>query len=446
MYLLILLIISILFIIWGTTYLKINAFFVLFSVALFAGIFAGLPLDKIIIALKAGFGHTMEKIGLLIILGTALGVILEKTGTTIAMANFILKKVGESQSPLAISITGFVVGLPIFCDSGFIILSGLNQSLVKRAQLNQVMMASMLATALYSVHCLVPPHPGISAAVGKLGSDMGLVMLLGIGLAIPGAVFGYYWAKYRSISPADSNPAIATNPLEIEKNKVENEIGQAGLGFFCIFFPIFLIAFKSIALLWFAHWHNHSIIQIIVFVGEPIIALFLALLIALTLISPAKKSEIGHWLSESVEKAGIVLAIIAAGGTFGEMIQATNMSGALGEMLKPLHLGIFFPFLITFVLKTAQGSSTVAVITSASLVLPMLGELGLDSEWGRILAVLAMGAGSMAISHANDAYFWVVSKFSNTSPEATLRVYTTATIGMSIITQLSIFILYLILN
>jgi GntP family gluconate:H+ symporter len=115
-------------------------------------------------------------------------------------------------------------------------------------------------------------------------------------------------------------------------------------------------------------------------------------------------------------------------------------------MLKPLHLGIFFPYLITFVLKTAQGSSTVAVITAASLVLPMLGELGLDSEWGRVLAVLAMGAGSMAISHANDAYFWVVSKFSDISAENTLSVYTTATIGMSIITQLSIFALHIILN
>jgi gluconate:H+ symporter, GntP family len=444
-YLLILLIISILLIVLGTTRFKINAFFVLFPVALFAGIFAGLPLDKIIVTLKAGFGHTMEKIGLLIILGTALGVILEKTGTTLAMANFILKKVGESKSPLAISTTGFVVGLPIFCDSGFIILSGLNQSLVQRAQLNKVMMASMLATSLYSVHCLVPPHPGISAAVGKLATDMGLVMLLGIVLAIPGAVFGYFWAKNQNFTKFSNEIESNENPFENVKKPDLVANDQAGLGFFCIFFPIFLIALKSIVLLIFGQFlANNLLIQIIAFVGEPIMALSLALLIALGLVNAKQRPEIGHWLGESVEKAGMVLAIIAAGGTFGEMIQATNMSGALGALLQPLHLGIFFPFLITFVLKTAQGSSTVAVITAASLVLPMLNELGLNTEWGRILTVLAMGAGSMAISHANDAYFWVVSKFSGISPEATLKVYSTATVGMSLITQFCIFVLYLI--
>lgn len=437
MYLLSLLIISIGLIIIGTAKLKINAFFVLFTVALLTGILAGLPLDKIIVTLKAGFGHTMEKIGLLIILGTALGVVLEKTGTTLKIANYILQHLGQSKSPLAIAVTGFVVGLPVFCDSGFIILSGLKQSLAQKARLNKAMMAAILATSLYSVHCLVPPHPGISAAVGKLSADMGIVMLLGIFLAIPGTVFGYFWAKRQN---------DVSNFVPQKKEEFLTEKGSS-VGFLFIFFPIFLIALKSLVFLSVKNEisQKYFMFQLLAFLGEPIIALSLALLAALFLVKHSQINELNHWLSESIEKAGMVLAIIAAGGVFGEMLMVSNMSETLGEVLKPLHLGIFFPFLITFILKTAQGSSTVAVITAASLVSPMLGELGLDAEWGRILAVLAMGAGSMMISHTNDAYFWVITKFSEISPNDTLRLYSTSTIGMGLISQILIFVLSLIL-
>ncbi|MDQ3279202.1 MAG: GntP family permease, partial [Bacteroidota bacterium] len=156
-YLLATLVASIAFIIWMTAYKKVNAFFVLLLAALAVGLLGGLSLDKIVATLKTGFGHTMEKIGLLIILGTTLGVVLEKTGATLSMANAILRSVKEKNAPAAIAITGFIVGIPIFCDSGFIILSGLNHSLVKKAHHKMPVMAVALATSLYSVHCMVPP-------------------------------------------------------------------------------------------------------------------------------------------------------------------------------------------------------------------------------------------------------------------------------------------------
>ena len=143
-----LLIASIGFIIWSTAYKKLNAFFALLLAALAVGIFSGLPLENIVSTLKTGFGHTMEKIGLLIILGTTLGVILEKTGATMSMANRILKMVSEKNAPAAIAITGFIIGIPIFCDSGFIILSGLNHSLVKKSNQKMPVMAAALATSL----------------------------------------------------------------------------------------------------------------------------------------------------------------------------------------------------------------------------------------------------------------------------------------------------------
>src|ERR1700754_362838 len=178
-YLFFLLIAGIACIVWLTAYKKINAFVVLLLVALSIGILSGLSLDSIAATLKAGFGHTMEKIGLLIILGTMLGVILEKTGATTSMAGYILQKVKDKNAPAAISITGFIIGLPIFCDSGFIVLNGLNHSLVQKTKFSMPVMAAALGTSLYAVHCLVPPHPGITAAVGTVGGDLGIIMLWG---------------------------------------------------------------------------------------------------------------------------------------------------------------------------------------------------------------------------------------------------------------------------
>jgi GntP family gluconate:H+ symporter len=207
--------------------------------------------------------------------------------------------------------------------------------------------------------------------------------------------------------------------------------------------PIGLIAAKSILQLATTPQHIAQSIplRILSFLGEPVIALAAGILISFTLIQKTHKKELSNWLTGGVEKAGIILAIIAAGGMFGEMLQATGMGKNLGDLLSGWSLGIFFPFLITAVLKTAQGSSTVAVITAASLVTPLLAHLGLDSSMGVTLAILSMGAGSMVVSHANDAYFWVISRFSNLETAATLKVYSVATLLMGVTVQLLIWLL-----
>lgn len=440
-YLLFLLIVSIGFIVWITAYKKVNAFFALLVAAMGVGILSGLPLDKILATLKTGFGHTMEKIGLLILFGTTLGVILEKTGATISMANAILKLVREKNAPAAIAITGFVVGLPIFCDSGFIILSGLNHSLVKKTHFRMPVMAAVLATSLYAVHCLVPPHPGITAAVGTAGGNLGMVMLWGIVLAIPAALAGYLWSTGRGakIRHEYIEPEIVEQP--------NGPLPAARLAFLPVILPIGLIAFRSIiALVGLPEQVAGSVFaRIVIFIGDPVIALAIGILVSITLISKEDKKEWSHWLTTGVEKAGMILAIIAAGGMFGEMLQTTGMGKNLGDLLGGLSLGIFFPFLITAVLKTAQGSSTVAIMTAASIVTPVLTTLGIHSPMGLTLAILSMGAGSMVISHANDAYFWVISRFSNLETAATLKVYSIATLLMGLTVQLIIWLLFIAL-
>jgi GntP family gluconate:H+ symporter len=180
------------------------------------------------------------------------------------------------------------------------------------------------------------------------------------------------------------------------------------------------------------------------FVGDPIVALLVGVALALTLVRGGK-SVVNHLLTEGVDKAGPVLAIVAAGGGFGAVLKETGIGDSLGQVLSPLGLGIFLPFLVTAVLKTVQGSSTVAIITAASLVGPLFPELGLDTPWGRLLGTLALGAGSMLVSHANDAFFWVVTRFSDLEPGVTFRVYSPATVLMGGLTQLLVFLLSLVL-
>jgi GntP family gluconate:H+ symporter len=441
-YLLFLLIASILFIIWLTAYKKVNAFFALSLAALAIGIFSGIPSAEIVEALKAGFGHTMEKIGLLIILGSTLGVILESTGATLSMATYILGKVKEKNAPLAIAITGFIIGLPIFCDSGFIILSGLNSSLVMKTHYRMPVMASVLGVSLYAVHCLVPPHPGITVAVAATAADMGIVMIIGIGLAIPATIIGYIWSVWKGKKVKDNNNGVA-QPASISNTDLPN----AGLSFLPVVLPILLIAIKSVVTLFMGkdQMTEHPLYAFISFIGDPVIALAIGIGVSFTLIRKTSKNQLSKWLADGVEKAGMILAIIAAGGMFGEMLAHTGLSKNLGNLLGNLSLGIFFPFLITSILKTAQGSTTVAIITASTLITPMMHELHLDSALRTALMVLSMGAGSMVVSHANDAYFWVISRFSNLDTSSTLKVYSVATLLMGITVQLIIWVLFMLL-
>jgi len=179
-----------------TAKFRVHAFFALMIACFVTGLGVGMNASEVITVIKDGFGSIMKSLGFIIVLGTTLGVLLEHTNCTQVMANFILRKVGERNAPLALSITGFIVGLPVFCDSGYIVLSGLNRSLIKRTGISAVVMSVSLATGLYAVHCLIPPHPGAAAAAGTIGVDFGKLISYGIIIAIPAMIVGHIWAKY----------------------------------------------------------------------------------------------------------------------------------------------------------------------------------------------------------------------------------------------------------
>ncbi|TZF83170.1 GntP family permease [Pedobacter sp. BS3] len=421
-----------------TTRYRITAFFALIIASFVVGLGMGMPLAGVLQTVKDGFGNILKSLALIIILGTVLGTLLEYTGSTRVMASYILRKVGERRSALAMSLTGFIVGLPIFCDSGYIVLSGLNNSLAKRTGISIAVMAVSLATGLYAIHCMIPPHPGAAAAAGIIQVDVGRLVLFGIVVAVPAMIAGHLWANYAGKKA--NVIADDTNHIEVTDNQSGPSVIRA---FMPILIPILLIAIKSfftVDPLVTGKW-----IQVVLMAGDPVIALTIGILLAFNSKRGWKKDTVSKLLHDGVEKAGSILLIIGSGGAFGAVLAAAKIGEQFSEALPLASLGLLFPFLITFIIKTAQGSSTVAIITAASIVLPLLPALGMDNERGHLLSVLAMGAGSMMISHANDAYFWVIAKFSGLDMRTMLRVYSTATLVMGLTSLLVVYVLSLLL-
>ncbi len=426
--------ISILAIVYLTSSLKLKAFVALFLVSVFLA-FTTLPADTVVSTIKEGFGNTMASIGFLIIFGAMIGITLDRTGATISIASYILSKTGEKKGAQALGITGFITGLPIFCDSGYIILSGLAKSFSAKSKVPMAFMATVLATSLYSVHCLIPPHPGALAAAGIMGVNVGNLILAGILFAVPGALAAWFWSRLM-VKKHDYPPAA--EPVEADQIKHE-KIPSALMSFMPVVVPLLLITIKSLITL-FDRDGASLLFRIFRIPGEPVFALATGVILSLFLLKKKDIESINSVFTEAIEKAGPILIVTAAGGMFGMVIRETGVGESVGKLMAGTGAGILVPFVITALMKTAQGSSTVAIITSASFVLPMLEMLGLGSEWGRMLAMLSMGAGSMVISHANDSYFWVISSFSGLDIKTTIRVYSSSTLVMGIVVFLCVWV------
>jgi len=424
-----------------TSVLKYNTFLSIFVVSLLIAV-GTLPLQDVVPTILTGFGNTMKSIGLIIIFGIILGLILDKTHATKSIAHAILKLTGKKNAGLAVHSTGFITGIPIFCDSGFIVLQGINKSLVESTGKPMVFMASVLAAGLYSVHCLIPPHPGATAAAGIMSANIGQLILIGLPVAAVAALSGFLWVKF--ITRNDLN----TQPIDDSDKKNQNEaieLPSAFRSLLPIVVPVLLLSGRS-AFLLLAPGDQGALTKIISFLGEPIIALMIGILLAVSLYKKVNSKELNELFDLSIEKAGTILAITAAGGIFGTVIKATGIGEVAGVYLAATGLGLFVPFLIASFLKTAQGSSTVAIMTTASIISPMLASLNLNGSSGIVLATLAMGAGSMFISHTNDSYFWVITKFSDLEVKSTLRVWTTTTAVMGIFAFAAVWILSLFLR
>ncbi|MDI6601886.1 MAG: GntP family permease [Thermoanaerobacteraceae bacterium] len=442
--LLIFLVLAIVFIVYSTSKWKLHPFLSLLFAAYGVAFLSGMPFKYIGTIISSGFGNLMTSIGLVIVFGTIIGTVIEKSGAALRMADTVLNVVGEKRSALAMSIIGYITSIPVFCDSGFVILTPLNKALARRAGVPLATMAVALSTGLYATHTLVPPTPGPIAAAGNVGADLGLVILIGIVVSIPAALVGLWWAGRvgKTIEIEGEKENISYDELKKQYKSLPN----AWLSFAPIVVPIILIALSSIVN--FTKYTGFGS-QFVVFLGTPVNALMVGVLLSFLLMPNLSEETITGWIGQGMKDSVNILLITGAGGALGSVLSNTPMadyikSFATGGMTGAM--AILLLFIISALLKTAQGSSTVALVTTSSMMAPMLPQLGIASPVQLALAVMAIGAGAMTVSHVNDSYFWVVSQFSGMKVTDAYKAQTMATLLEGLTTIAVTLILFFIIG
>ncbi len=427
---------------------KIHPFLSIMLVALVLALLAGIPMPQVPKVIGEGFASTFTSIGIVIILGALIGAILEQTGAALTLADAVIRLVGEKRPGLALELMGWIVSIPVFCDSGFVILNPIRKALVKRTGAPSVTLTVCLACGLYIAHVFIPPTPGPIAAAQTLGIGEDLLLLMGLGVVT--SVFpltaGYLYARFigRRIKASDDNNEQTAESYEALKAG----FGQLpGLAFSLapLVVPIVLMALSSVAAM--LHWSGWAG-DLCLFVGHPMIALAVGALLAVLLLAKSGKStELFRLTDETLRTVGPILFVTAAGSVLGRVIAASGLMEYITEEAPVLQtLGVVFPFLVAALFKSAQGSSTVAITTTAGLIAPLLPALGLESSAEISLAVLAIGAGAMTVSHANDSYFWVVTRFGGLSVKDGYRSQTLATLVMGLAAITGICLLQLFLH
>ncbi|MCI7479482.1 MAG: GntP family permease [[Pasteurella] aerogenes] len=447
-------IVAIIVMIWMIAKLKVHPFLALMTISLALAFLAGIELNKIPTIIGDGFSGTFKSIGLVIIFGAIIGTVLEKTGAALKLADMVVKLVGQKRPELAMLIMGWVVGIPVFCDSGFVVLNPIREAIRKKIAANPVGMAVALSAGLYASHVFIPPTPGPIAAAGAVGLSHNLLLVIGMGVivSIPVLLASYLFAKYigKQVTISDEEADTVINQSYEELLKKYGTLPSGTLSLAPIFVPIVLMALGSISKIMGLAGGLGNVMN---FLGNPIIALAIGVIFSIFLLVNTKKlSEFDALTNDTLKLVGPILFITAAGGVLGKVI---TEAGFVEYIKQNAHVistaGIFFPFLISAVLKTAQGSSTVAIITTASIMGmfsasdSLMNALGLTSEIAAALTVMAIAAGSMCVSHANDSYYWVVTNFTKMTPQQGYRTQTTLTFIMGIVGILTVYVLSLLL-
>lgn len=436
---------------------KIHPFLSLMGTSLLLAIVVGLPLAKIPGIIGSGFSGVFSSIGIVIILGALIGLILERTGAAIRLADVVIRCVGEKHPQLALMLMGWIVSIPVFCDSGFVILNPIRKALCRKLQgTSPVGMAVALSGGLYVAHVFIPPTPGPIAAAGSLGlaDNLAGVILVGILASIPALIAAYIVSLYIS----KKNISVQNNMEEENDTEASYEelvasfhkLPGAAASFAPIIMPLILMAAGSIVAM---AGMNGALATGLKFLGNPIIALTVGLFFAIYLLTTTNKMpSFASITDETLKTVGPILFITAAGGVLGKVITEAGFVDFMKTNAAFLaSVGVFFPFIISAILKTAQGSSTVAITTTAGIMgmysdsASMMSALGLNSEMAALLTVMAIGAGAMTVSHANDSYFWVVTNFTGMDPQDGYRTQTLMTLVVGIVSMLAIFLASLIL-
>ncbi|MGB4439876.1 MAG: GntP family permease [Sedimentibacter sp.] len=433
---------------------KIQAFPALIVTAITIGLLSGLPALDTISATTTGFGNTLSSIGIVIGFGCIMGNFLEKSGAAKRMALTILKIVGVKRADIVLGLSGFLVSIPVFCDSGFIILSQLAKEFSRITKKSMVGLGGILGMGLYITHFLVPPTPGPLAVAGTLGIDLGVFIIFGLLLSIPlfiVAIFIFRWFgnKYPDLIPEETidKSKYTDEQLKVldkislktkngetlvssdfEELMSTEELPGAFVSFLTIVAPIFLILLNTFAKIVGIEGFP---LQIIGLLGNPVVALFISILISVYILAKNLDTDEARKIMEkSLADAGLIVFVTGAGGALGNVIKVTNIGQIMAEGIISINMPVILvPLLIGTMMRFPQGSGTTAMITGSAIIAPMVATLGLNP----LMTGLAICLTAMCPSYLNDSYFWVVTNFSGMDVKTSLKTWSVATIIIPIV-------------
>lgn len=432
---------------------RLDAFVALLLAALVTGFVAGSPATDTLDSIIGGFGETMGEIGIVIGLGVAVGKILEVSGAADALATAFVRALGKGREPWAMAGTGALVSIPVFCDSGYVIMNPLARSIARVKRAGYVTLALALGAGMTLTHHLVPPTPGPLAVAGLVGADLGGLILAGlifavllmpivvayarwigpkledhVAPAVREAVYGS--ARSRSTATVGGHGGDSDDDGDdIEPENTQPRRMSAAMAALPLLVPLLLILANTVAtaidrsakgVLAKEEYAASTYAEVLAFLGDPIVALLIGLVLAVYVLLPrwTTRGQVAGWMSDAASSAGLILLITGAGGAFGQVLRDSGVGDELAKAIAATSLpGVLVPFLIATLVRIAQGSGTVAMVTAASVSAPLLAGLGVSP----LLAALGCCAGSMVFSYFNDSYFWVVTRFTGLDGIAALR-------------------------
>jgi Gnt-I system low-affinity gluconate transporter len=404
---------------------RLHAFIALLVTSLVVAVLGGIPLAEIADLIQREMGGTLGYIAVVIGLGAMFGEMLQQSGGARSIANTLLRVFGDRYSPWALGLTGLIVSVPVFFDVALIVLIPLVYSLGRRSGRSLLYYAIPLMAGMAVAHSFIPPTPGPVAVAGLLGADLGWVIAVGVVTGIPATIVGGIWFGRRMSSRVHLEvPDYMHLPAETDQETTANA-PSFGLAVGLIALPLVLILLGTASSVTLPD--EHPMRDLLAFVGHPFTALTLATLLSFYMLGTRfgfSSDEIRRMATKSLEPVGLIILVTGAGGVFGKVLVATGVGTAVADWMATSRLPLVaLAFLIAVVVRVAQGSATVSMVTAAGLVAPILEATDLSAPQVAAI-VIAIASGATVLSHVNDSGFWLVSRYLGMSEKQTLRVWT----------------------
>lgn len=440
---------------------KLQPFVALMLVSIIVALVAGVKPADLVATIEGGMGKTLGHIAIIIALGAMIGRIIELSGGAEALATSLINRFGNKRTPLALTVAGFMVGIPVFFEVGVIILMPLAYGVARAARKPLLIFALPMCAALLSVHAFLPPHPGAVAAAGQLGADLGRVLMFGIPIVAVLCLIGYLIAgrMTRKTYPmtddiraevygphitdqdlvawannAYSTSKEATHTRELGLEESASSLAArlpkapapgAGIIIALILLPIVLILLGTLATSMLPA--DSAVRSVLTVVGAPLVALLIDTLLCAWILGSRRgwsRSQVSDVIGSALPGVAMVILIAGAGGVFGKVLVDTGIGAVVSEALRNTGLPVLaLGFLLTLLLRAVQGSTTVALVTTAGILGPLIATLNLSANHMALLC-LAMGGGGLAMSHINDAGYWMFTKLAGLNVGDGLRTWT----------------------